>query len=489
MAAIVFAMSPVLNQTNASADGNFTRPPLPLTGTIGHHLGKTDQHSSDAHVKVNPFCLPAKVTEATPIQLASGTEPSKVRLQPIGAAIGLQNIEHGPVEHSETPAITVEAPEASEVQSNPLIEQARQRSSIVLLPMKQAVIEVKQPEPLVDPSVVPVTTEDNVAEMMVAGPTVAEPEIAEPEIAEPMAVEQADSEPVCFSFSDDSEPTFKEPVTLEAPVTSEFEAQLARGTDDASNTAEEVQPLVLNEMPGAKPIESSFMESVGRPQSNHFVTETTEPVVGPVVTGPEATLHSRRYRPPVDVQPVPIAMERSSKNDSGTQVESVVVSAPSWTNESDTNKPVVTSLYMNRAQVRSLTVGAKLQSVKIGDKSVCQAFAAGPNQIKLIGTGNGTTRLVVYAKPTDGNSEPLTRSFDIHVKDAAEATSDPMIDRSDMLNQTIQQAFPDADVVVRKSGNELVVMGRCGSEAVAKKIVRLVRRTCLVPVKDELRVR
>jgi Flp pilus assembly secretin CpaC len=144
---------------------------------------------------------------------------------------------------------------------------------------------------------------------------------------------------------------------------------------------------------------------------------------------------------------------------------------------------------MDLAQVRSLTLGAELQSVRIADKSVCQAFAAGPNKLKLIGTGNGTTRLVVYAKPVPGQSEPRVRSFDVHVKEASKINTESTEVRTEILNQTIQQTFPESDVVVRRSGNELVVMGRCGSEAVAKKIVRLVRRTCLVPVKDQLRVR
>jgi hypothetical protein len=508
MAAVLFAMSPILTQSAASAEDNINRPPLPLTGNTGQQFRGSD-------VRVNPFCLPVAIAEPAPILLASGSESSGIRLQPIGAAIGLHDIGKGPVDHSSTPAITIEQPIASDVQTNPLIAPTmelptvstqnvetvrvaeskpivQQHSSIVLLPTKPTENESDQPVALSDPTGALVIAEPAMAEPVMAQSEMTVPETTV-EIAEPLL--PAGTEPVYFSFSDDSESDLgsdhESDMEAETREPSSIEDNLVLETEPEALS---VDPIALSVMPtadtiDAKPIESKLMESVSRPQRNQFVVET-EPVVNHEVAKPEPSLHSRRYRPPVAVHPVPLNFETSRISETDSQVDSVVVSAPRMDNQAtERDEPVVTSLYMNRTQVRSLTLGAELQSVKIADKNVCQAFAAGPNQIKLIGTGNGSTRLVVYAKPSDGDSQPRIRSFQIHVKDAVEVTGDPTGDRSTILNQTIQQAFPDADVVVRRNGNELIVMGRCGSEAVAKKIVRMVRRSCLVPVKDQLRVR
>jgi Flp pilus assembly secretin CpaC len=57
------------------------------------------------------------------------------------------------------------------------------------------------------------------------------------------------------------------------------------------------------------------------------------------------------------------------------------------------------------------------------------------------------------------------------------------------LNESIDRAFPRASVVVSREGGELVVTGRCDDETTAKQIIRIVRKSCLIPVRDQLRVR
>lgn len=145
-------------------------------------------------------------------------------------------------------------------------------------------------------------------------------------------------------------------------------------------------------------------------------------------------------------------------------------------------------LNLTLAQVRSMTIGGRLRRVKIDDKDVCQVFAGGANQIKLIGTGLGTTTLTVWA---DVSADKPTRkqNFVIEVNEAINATGDKISERTELLNESIDKAFPRASVVVSREGGELVVTGRCDDEESAKQIIRMVRKSCLVPVRDQLRVR
>lgn len=552
LAAILFAASPMWTGSTLTANDFFARPPLPIATATHAPAGTTD-------LKVNPFCLPAIVESVDPIRLASGTksptapEGTQMRLQAIGEAIGLHEIGHGPVAKTDMPAIEIQLPAPSQVQSNPLVDRildgpasqnipggesvnAGLGKPVAGLSARRAASQTSEPTLPPEPTVV---SEQNSSIVLLSRPEfklAAEVETISQEpvvVAEP----QQDTEPVFFSFSDNdsAEANLDESANLDetarsvesdelASEPSDFAAALSQEKPGASEPSPSEslpsQPMGLSVTTEAKP-----MHGVGGIQHNDFVDELKryadeidsqthsasnriakhEPIAGEALTKPEPSLHSRRYRPPVAVHPVPIDFDGSESNPADASIVSVVTSAPGLSENTvdvasgNTDADLVentgdssvaaTTLYMNLAQIRSLTLGAELQSVRIADKSVCQAFAAGPNQLKLIGTGNGTTRLVVYAKPVPGQSEPRVRSFDIHVEEASKVNAESTEVRTEILNQTIQQTFPDADVVVRRSGNELVVMGRCGSEAAAKKIVRLVRRTCLVPVKDQLRVR
>ena len=145
--------------------------------------------------------------------------------------------------------------------------------------------------------------------------------------------------------------------------------------------------------------------------------------------------------------------------------------------------PVV-PLQLDFAQVRSLTIGGRLRDVKVVDPMICQAVQTGDNQIKLIGTSNGVTQLVVWAEPPSGQA--TFQAFEINVDDhrmAAAADTSLLT-----LDETIQRSFPDCEVYLEHRGDSVRVTGRCPNNGRAKKIMRMIRRTCLMPVTDNLSV-
>ena len=142
-------------------------------------------------------------------------------------------------------------------------------------------------------------------------------------------------------------------------------------------------------------------------------------------------------------------------------------------------------LFMKRAQVRSLTIGGQLRDVRIGDTNVCQAVAVGPNRLKLIAAGTGTTELMVWAETNDKKSPVRMRIFKIHVENV-----DPSVasggKTTQLLHEIIRNAFPECEVSISQEGGELIVSGRCASRDAAARIMRMVRSTCLVAVQDRL---
>jgi hypothetical protein len=215
----------------------------------------------------------------------------------------------------------------------------------------------------------------------------------------------------------------------------------------------------------------------GPPNANQEPRVENDPATGKTGTPARLASSSHHFRRRVLDQPTASSTEVSP---AATAAEKAAET------QSRSQQPVV--LQLSRAQVRSMTIGGRLRRVSIANTDICQAFASGSNQIKLIGTGVGRTELTIWA---DVNSGEPTRvqSFEIDVSDGVDATGDRVAEHTVLLNDSIAKAFPGASVVVSKRGRGLVVTGQCDSEATAKQIVRMVRKSCLVPVQDNVKVR
>ncbi len=256
-------------------------------------------------------------------------------------------------------------------------------------------------------------------------------------------------------------------------------------------------PVVVDEQPELAPPPVAAADSRREAAAPILQSEAPtviyrdEPAVSSAMERSEPTLHDKRYRPPVAVTPLPLALERPTAEAQASIVRPTVqpVQAPRLDDVvlEQAAGAKLTPLYMSRAQVRSLTLGGRVRKVKVGDKNICQAFTSSPNELKLIGTGNGVTQLVVWAD-TDDNAPTRVRAFEIHVQDAVAATGKTSVDRTEMLNRSIRKMFPGCQVTVRRVAQQLVVAGSCDSDASAKQILRMVRKTCLVPVRDELQI-
>ncbi|MGI9472810.1 MAG: pilus assembly protein N-terminal domain-containing protein [Rubripirellula sp.] len=285
---------------------------------------------------------------------------------------------------------------------------------------------------------------------------------------------KVDESPVAFGVV--------EPIRLEAMDALDSENE--EGTSILSNTGDEA-PNASDLTPLEDVMESESGETIAIYRS--------EPAVAKPIPKTEPSLHTKRYRPPVAVKQVPIAFERK---ENASQEAAVTMAAVQPVAEMKLDNLGVdlgpdvklTPLHMNQAQVRSLTLGGSVRGVRVGDKGVCQAFASGPNQLKLIGTGKGITRLVVWAEREGEQNKTMMRAFEIHVSDVAPTEGESVSGTAKLLNQSIQRAFPNCRVNVQLVRGELHVAGKCDNQESAKKILRMVRKSCLIPVRDQLSV-
>ena len=341
-----------------------------------------------------------------------------------------------------------------------------------------------------------------------------------------------ESEAIVFSLSDDAQavsvdllPDFEEDdevIITETSETISDAINLSLSDSPTSEFGQEVEPIVSEAIPmmGIRPLPSSPGDVVAM---EDVISEASEDSANEL-------LRRNRYRAPVDVTSVPVAIERlmNAADESSTvaAVEDVVAEImssmdlmepnqePQGLQVAEAGNGVETQspqsilhanplppqpklqlpegmkaipLHLNFAQVRSLTLGGSLKDIRVIDQNICQAVATGSNQIKLIGTGNGVTQLVVWAEVDDADNPTRMQAFEIHVDSHENSTVAD--DSLGMLSQSIQQTFPNSQVQLDGLGDRVRISGRCLSEDSAKKILRMVRRTCLIPVEDNLEVR
>ncbi|MFK8113404.1 MAG: pilus assembly protein N-terminal domain-containing protein [Rubripirellula sp.] len=471
-------------------------------------------------------------------------KPSAMTIEEVAPTVQ-QNPLIGSQHHSNTALVNVNV-ESDDFQSSSNQAAAKNRSTIVLIPpvvpeqpapfVQRAPLQQPAPAPVQQMPVAPapapqqpvLAVQPSPPAQIVQAPTVQAPVMQAPAVQAPVATPASEvvaavvesAEPVYFSMSD----RFSSPAssTTEAPAeqavdvahsetpvvevaagvpvepelivdVEEGAAVLIQEVDDSASAVEEPAKLAVD---SATPIEMEGPdESSLQPINSVLEADAEEPTAvygsAPIVSAPvkaaEATLHTQRYRPPVAVKALPLAFGRSPE-------EAPAVASLQAAKELDLDgfgsslekKTKLTPLYMSQAQVRSLTLGGSVRKVKVANENVCQAVASGPNQLKLIGLGRGVTRLVVWADTDNADKPTRMRAFEVHVKDTVETTGETVGNKTAMLNQSIHKAFPGCEVRVRQVGNELVVSGRCDSETSAKKIMRMVRSTCLVPTRDEL---
>ncbi|EMI17746.1 Transport-associated domain protein [Rhodopirellula maiorica SM1] len=618
---MVFASEP---NTLAPAATRFQMPPLPLptiqqTGhyqPTGHYPAAQSNTAARPNVRANPFFDSKEVSPSdSAIQLASGDDQPAIRLKPIGAAIGLQPIGSPRIVRPSGSAMTIEKPPATAVRTNPLIGSSHHENedlveAVVIPPVDVPTSSdpVVSSAPVTAAAVTPApvsaapatTAQPSMVISMVTPPTIdaenafeqnksAESDDAtlqpiefaavphgEPEAtAEHADVELvSDSEPVFFSFSDDSEglsapsnvpsQTDHDPITADTvapqsvaaePMASEpavsgpaVSGPAVSGPAMSETAANETANSIASEHTdsenhdavesGVEASESNHHDasdeeialelpapvSIVDPAEERFPAATLQPL-SDVATSPaelmelseraamrphgpsinvapeinqQARKPAKRYRPPVAVESPPLGYERIAEQSSPGTVQPVsplmlkgsrnTTSGHEFAGNVSQPAGSPIPLYMTQAQVRSLTIGGELRRVSIEDQNVCRAIASGHNELKLIGAGRGVTRLVVWADGTP-DAPSKVQHFDVHVQDAVEATGDTIGDKAELLNRTIRKSFPDSRVLVKTEGDHLVISGSCTSEETATKILRMVRKTCLIPVHDELKVR
>lgn len=153
----------------------------------------------------------------------------------------------------------------------------------------------------------------------------------------------------------------------------------------------------------------------------------------------------------------------------------------------ETPEKILASFNLKPTEVRAIKIDTPVTHVQSDNIAVCAAIKAPSGQIQLIATGVGTTRLSVHTLGGDG-IEKMVR-YEVEVGEVRTSTADSPEAVAMTLTQTVQSAFPGSNVLVDAEAGRLIVTGSCPDEDSARRMLRMIRSACAIPVVDKVKVR
>lgn len=151
------------------------------------------------------------------------------------------------------------------------------------------------------------------------------------------------------------------------------------------------------------------------------------------------------------------------------------------------SKPADRTIQVGTVALTTMRVGEKdIVKCEVDDTSVCRAIVTSDGEVALLPGKVGITRATLWVKQPDGQSKVETA--DIQVGEVLP------IDNSDSveigkLNDNLQRLYPNTTLRVVASDRCIEICGEADTEQQAREVLQLVRKLCLVPVKDKVTVR
>ncbi|WDQ18381.1 hypothetical protein [Rhodopirellula sp. P2] len=474
---------------------------------------------------------PGGQTMLYPIRQTSDQAMSEIKLKSIGTAVGLLPI-GAPV--SEKTPLVVEPPRAPRTRINPHAQPDYDRAEsggiVELQPAPlspplgttqslAAPSELQWTQPQIARQTMPLVKQEIVAEEVIAESPVVEATIptqsSEPEKVTAVVAEEADlaiveeSEPIEFSLNDAMDSMNAESVSLSFSDTGLADLDASESRDEesisipeplkiAAPLQETVAPSSLPQLP--QPVQVHLPSEMVVQQHRHLPVKIDAPAHFDRVDSERMHDAPVRHRAAVAVEAPPMVAVAKPSQDAPTEARvSAALIVPAALaghrgqsrqhsmNGSGSTLLVQDAIVCDPDDVTSLTVDGIIEAVRVEDDSVARVISSTSRHLRLMGVRPGKTRVLVQQKVA-GQAGSLREIYELHVAESSNVRGgESQQERS--LMELIEQKFRTASVQVTRQGDRIVVQGECDDSKDAKEIVRLIRKTFLVPVEDQLILR
>lgn len=127
-----------------------------------------------------------------------------------------------------------------------------------------------------------------------------------------------------------------------------------------------------------------------------------------------------------------------------------------------------------------------VEKCEVDDTSICRTLVTADGEVAFLPGKVGVTRARLWIKQPDGKSKIETA--EIQVGEVL-AEAKPFALEIEQLNERLTALYPGTSLRAEPGDRCIEIRGEAESERQAKEVLQLVRKLCLVPVKDKVSVR
>lgn len=151
------------------------------------------------------------------------------------------------------------------------------------------------------------------------------------------------------------------------------------------------------------------------------------------------------------------------------------------------SKPADRTIQVGTVALTTMRVDDKdVVKCEVDDTTVCRAIVTADGEVALLPGKVGVTRATLWVKEANGQSKVETA--DIQVGEVLPIANTDSVELG-KLNDSLQRLYPSTSLRVVASDRCIEICGEADSEQQAREVLQLVRKLCLVPVKDKVTVR
>ena len=149
--------------------------------------------------------------------------------------------------------------------------------------------------------------------------------------------------------------------------------------------------------------------------------------------------------------------------------------------------PANRTIQVGTVSVTTMRVGEEsVVKCEVDDTAVCRAIVTADGEVALLPGKVGVTRATLWLKQSNGESKVETA--DIQVGEMSPDLNSVAV-VIEKLNENLQRLYPGSSLQAVAGDRCIEIRGEAEAEQQAREVLQLVRKLCLVPVKDKVTVR
>lgn len=207
----------------------------------------------------------------------------------------------------------------------------------------------------------------------------------------------------------------------------------------------------------------------------------------PVAVASQAVVTGAKDTNVADVAPQASGLVLTDSVQPPVVADAVLVTGSTLASARKYSKPADRTIQVGTIALTTMRVGGRdVLKCEVDDSSVCRAIVTADGEVALLPGKVGVTRATLWIK--EPNGQPKVETADIQVGETLPIDGKDSVE-IEKLNESLQRLYPNTTLRIVASDRCIEICGEADTEQQAREVLQLVRKLCLVPVKDKVTVR